>query len=108
MSGCWTADVRDALKEQAAAPPPTVVVTTVGRRSIPVIDDFTARTIGTKSIDIRARVEGVLEQVRFQPGTIVHAGDVLFVIEADQYKAALLAAQAGMLKAQADLKRARD
>jgi membrane fusion protein, multidrug efflux system len=108
LSGCWTADVRDALKEQAAAPRPTVVVTTVGRRSIPVIDDFTARTIGTKSIDIKARVEGVLEQVRFQPGTIVHAGDVLFVIEADQYKAALLAAQAGMLKAQADLKRARD
>lgn len=108
LSGCWTADVRDALKEQGAAPPPTVIVTTVGRKSVPVIDEFTARTIGTKSIDIKARVEGLLEQVRFQPGTLVHGGDVLFVIEPDQYKAALLAAQAGMLKAQADLKRARD
>ena len=108
LSGCWTADVRDAFKAQGAAPPPTVVVTTVGRKNVPITDDFTARTVGTRSIDIKARVEGQLEQVRFQPGALVHQGDVLFVIEQAQYKASLLAAQAGMLKAEADLKRARD
>ena len=95
------------MKAQSAPPPPTVIVTTVGRSTVPVVEDFTARTIGNRSIDIKARVEGILDQVRFQPGALVHQGDALFVIEPDQYKAALLSAQAGMLKAHADFARAR-
>ena len=97
-----------ASQQAAAPPPPTVVVTTIGRRTVPVVDDFTARTFGTTSIDIKARVEGVLEQVRFQPGSLVNAGDVLFVIQPAAYQAAVLSAQAAVLKAQADLKHAQD
>ena len=60
------------------------------------------------TIEVRARVAGVLEEVLFKEGSEVKQGQTLFVIQREEYAAALETARAQLAKAQADLTRARD
>ncbi len=89
-------------------PPPEVVVAEVVQRTVPIIRDFTAHTEAVPTVEVRARVAGVLEQVLFKEGTEVKQGQTLFVIQRAEYAAALESAQAQLAKAEADLTRARD
>ena len=99
----------DTAKAKAAPPPaPEVVVAQVEQRTVPIVRDFTARTEAVPTVEIRARVAGVLEQTLFKEGTEAKQGQVLFVIQQSEYKAALETARAQLAKAQADLTRARD
>jgi len=109
VAGCERAGAGKDVK--AAAPPPTppaVVVAPVIQRHAAIMRDFVARTEAVPTIEIRARVGGMLEQVRFREGTEVQQGQVLFVIQQDEYKASLQSARAQLAKAQADLVRAKD
>jgi RND family efflux transporter MFP subunit len=65
--------------------------------------EFTGTTRAVASVVVRARVPGVLEEVRFSPSADVKAGDVLFVIEQTQYAAARDQARAGVRSAEAEL-----
>ncbi|MEE8193633.1 MAG: efflux RND transporter periplasmic adaptor subunit [Gemmatimonadales bacterium] len=92
--------------------PPEVTVTTPEQRAVLDFFDFTGSTRAIAYAEIRARVSGVLEEMRFVPGGIVEANEILVVIERDQYQAAyqealgnLRAAQAESARAEADLKR---
>jgi len=98
-----------SAKTAAAPPPPTeVVVAAVEQRRVAIVRELTARTEAVPTVEIRARVPGVLEQVLFQEGTEVKEGQTLFVLQQDEYRAALETAKAQLAKAQADLTRARD
>jgi membrane fusion protein (multidrug efflux system) len=105
--GC---DAGGAKTEQKApaAPVATVVVAEVVQRDVQVSGDFVARTEAVPTVEIRARVAGVLQEVRFREGSAVKQGQLLFVIQQDEYRAALQSARAQLAKAQADLVRARD
>ena len=93
----------------AKTPPlPSVVVAQVAQRDVPLIRDFVGRTEAVPTVEIRARVSGVLEEVKFREGSEVQQGQVLFVIQQAEYKAALQTARAQLAKAEADLTRARD
>ena len=92
----------------AAPPPPSVVVAEVVQRTVPIVRDFTARTDAIPTVEVRARVAGVLEQVLFKEGTEVTQGQTLFVLQREEYAAAVESARAQLAKAQADLTRARD
>lgn len=59
-----------------------------------------------QTVEIRARVEGFVEQVAFREGEDVKAGQLLFQIEPAPYRAALASAQAQLAKAQATLREA--
>jgi RND family efflux transporter MFP subunit len=107
-AGCQRGDAKAPKQEAAAPPPPTVVVAEVPQRTVQVSAEFVARTEAVPTVEIRARVPGVLEQVRFREGSAVERGQVLFVIQQDEYKAALQTALAQMAKAEADLTRSRD
>ncbi len=98
----------DAKGKGSAAPILTVLVTEVAQRTVPVGADFVARTEGVPTVEIRARVSGVLDQVRFREGSEVKQGQVLFMIQPEEYKAALQSARAQQAKAEADLLRAKD
>jgi membrane fusion protein (multidrug efflux system) len=93
-----------------AAPPPSpdVVVAMVEQRTVPIVRDFTARVEAVPTVEIRARVAGMLEQAPFKEGSEAKQGQLLFVIQKDEYKAALESARAQLAKAHADLTRARD
>jgi RND family efflux transporter MFP subunit len=105
--GCDRGDAK-ASKQAPAAPMPTVIVAEVPQRTVQVSADFVARTEAVPTVEMRARVPGVLEQVRFREGSEVQQGQVLFVIQPDEYKAALQSARAQLAKADADLTRAKD
>jgi membrane fusion protein (multidrug efflux system) len=106
-TGCQGGDVK-ASKQAPAAPPPTVIVAEVDQRTVQVAAEFVARTEAVPTVETRARVPGVLEQVLFREGSEVRKGQRLFVIQQDEYRAALQSARAQLAKAQADLTRARD
>jgi RND family efflux transporter MFP subunit len=66
---------------QQRPPPPTVTVAPVERREIVEWDEFTGRTEPVQSVEVRPRVSGYIQEVRFQSGQLVKKGDVLFVID---------------------------
>jgi hypothetical protein len=59
-------------------------------------------------VELRARIQGVLEHVRFEEGAAVKEGQVLFEIQRTQYEASLQSARAQLAKAQAELARAQE
>jgi membrane fusion protein (multidrug efflux system) len=100
---------RDSNAKAATPPPLTeVIVAPVEQRSVSIVRDFTARTEAVPTVEIRARVAGILEQVSFREGSDVKQGQTLFIIQQAEYKAAMETARATLAKAQADLTRARD
>jgi RND family efflux transporter MFP subunit len=87
-------------------PPPTVMVSAVTETDIVPATDYVGHVEAIQMVDLRARIEGFLEAVRFKEGDFVHAGDVLYVIEQDAYKAQVDAAGAKVQAARAELYRA--
>ena len=95
--------------EAGPTPPPIVVSTApVERRTVPISADFVASTAAVQSVDIHARVQGTLDAVHFKEGSRVRRGQLLFSLQRDKYVAAVEAAQASLLKADGDLRKARD
>jgi membrane fusion protein (multidrug efflux system) len=96
-------------KEKAAPPPPPpVVVATAEARDVPVYLEAVAQTKATDTVEIRARVAGVLASQDFEEGAMLKQGAPLFRIDPLEYEAAVLAAKARLAKAEADLKLAQE
>ena len=81
---------------------PEVTVAQPVIRPVQPYVDFTGTTRSTESVEIRARVGGELERQLFSSSDVVNAGDVLFIIEPEQYQAARDEAVALMRSAVAD------
>lgn len=82
---------------------PFVTVRELSKKDLTDKKKFIAEAEAVNSVDLVPQVSGYLEKVLFEDGSFVRAGDVLFVIEQDKFKAALEAAQADLEKAKADL-----
>ncbi len=87
-------------------PPPKVTVAQPLIQEVTDYLEFTGSTVASERVDVPARVSGVLQSMHFTPGTIVEAGELLFIIDPKEYKAQLQAAQAELAAAHAQLKRA--
>jgi RND family efflux transporter MFP subunit len=88
-------------------PPPPPTVTVSKPVSLPVTDylQATGSVAASKTVDLVARVEGYLRSVDFKDGSLVKAGDLLFVIEPEPYAAKLASQQAQLLNAQSEYER---
>lgn len=64
------------------------------------------QTEGVEEVEVRSQVSGVLRALHFKEGEWVKAGDTLFEIEKEPYEAALIQAQAQAKQAQANLVKA--
>ncbi len=93
----------DAPKGEPTPPPPKVTVMTLTSQTVPIYREFVGTTQGVQDVEIRARVRGTLDRILFKEGTLVKAGQVLFVLQKDTYQAAVQTAQAAILKAQAQI-----
>ena len=71
-----------------------VIVDSVGQEDVQIYIYTEGRTTPSKEVEIRTRVSGYLEQLFFEPGTIVQEGDRLALVEQDSYKIALDSAKA--------------
>jgi RND family efflux transporter MFP subunit len=65
----------------AAPPAPSVTVAPVSQKEIVEWREFTGHTEPVESVEVRPRVSGYIQEVRFQSGQLVKQGDVLFVID---------------------------
>ncbi len=87
-----------------ASPPPApkVTVAPVEEQFITEFEELIGRVDATETVELRARVSGHLESVRFQAGQLVRQGDVLFTIDPRWHTA-----QFNLARAQADQARTR-
>jgi len=86
-------------------PAPRVTTSLPIRKSVSSFHEFTGSTEATQSIDIRARIAGYLQDIKFVGNTDVKKGDVLFTIEPDSYQAKRDRAYANLKSAEAELLR---
>ncbi len=92
--------------EPPAMPPMEVAVIEVQPRSIPIHLDMIGQTLGSVDIPIRARVDGVLEEIHFLEGRDVTKGQLLYVIDPTPYEAKVVEAKGRLAEAQTRLAKA--
>lgn len=80
-------------------PPPAVNVAQVVEQPVREWDEFTGRIEAVDSVEIRPRVTGYLDAIHFTEGSLVKKGDLLFVIDDREYKAAYDRALADIARA---------
>ncbi len=83
--------VSEEVAEAAALNPPSTFIGSVE----PVRD-----------VDLRVQIEGIVKEVHFKEGTLVHVGDLLFTIDPEQYQARVSLRKAEQAQAEASLDRA--
>ena len=96
-----------AAAEGDGAPAVPVVTAEVTEQPRDRSTEFVARVRAIEAVDVRARVEGVIDQVNFTGGERVEEGDPLFALDRRRYEAALAAAEAGLARARASRDNAR-
>jgi membrane fusion protein (multidrug efflux system) len=84
-------------------PKPVVGTMQVEQHDANIPEKYIGHVEAVDSIDLKARVDGYLEQVNFSEGSRVGNGQILYVIEQGPYQAEVAAAQASMAAAEADL-----
>ena len=88
-------------------PPPDVSVAKVVQRSIAQWDEFTGHVEASETVEIRPRVSGYIDAVKYTDGQEVTKGQVLFVIDQRPYQAELERAEAELARTQTQAKLAR-
>lgn len=102
LSACGSAD----NGQGGQPPPPTVMVVEAKKSTVEVEREYAGRARGAREVQVRARVEGILERRRYTEGQPVEAGDVLFEIDPQPFEIALKRAQAERQDARAALNQA--
>jgi len=90
----------------AAPPPPSVTVVEMQPRSVPIVLEAVARTEGSREVEVRARVSGILERQLFREGEPIRAGAPMYRIERAPFEIALAQARAALAETQARAERA--
>lgn len=73
---------------------PVVKTETVTTEDVEIYGEYPGNVRAQQFVEIRARVEGYLEQMLFEEGTYVRKDQVLFIIDPRQYKAKVEKAKA--------------
>ena len=95
-------------RSNAAKHPPAVEVsaTTITATSIPVTFEAVGQTEGSREVEVRARVGGILLRRFYTEGDFVKQGALLFKIDPAPYEAALARLKGGLEQEQAQLEKA--
>jgi membrane fusion protein (multidrug efflux system) len=93
LAGCAR---KDASSAQAAPPPMPVTVVKVAQKKVPVSIEAVGQAEGSREVEIRARVSGILEKRLFDEGSPVPPGKTLFEIDSVPYELAVQQARAAL------------
>jgi membrane fusion protein (multidrug efflux system) len=98
--------------ETPAPPPPEVTVIEIKPGDTPVTFEFVGNTVSSQQVEVRARVDGFLNERLYTEGSIVKVGQVMFQMDPKPFEAQLDAAKGALAEqkarlwtAQANLKR---
>jgi membrane fusion protein (multidrug efflux system) len=81
VAACSQGDAKQGKDAKAAPAALPVGVVETALRQVPVTFEAVGRTEGSREVQVRARVAGILEQQRYTEGDSVKAGATLFRIE---------------------------
>ena len=83
-------------------PPPKVTVVKPEVKNVPIFLVENGETEAVEQAVVQARVRGILEEIRFEPDSVVTEGqDILFVIQQAEYLAAVKSGEAAVSSAKA-------
>ena len=105
LHGCGN-DADDAAKKKAAAAAPQAIPVTVKQvqpQRVPIVLEAVGQAEGSREVEVRARVSGILEKRLFNEGEAVKAGAVLFLIDRAPYEIAVAQARAALSQERARL-----
>jgi membrane fusion protein (multidrug efflux system) len=90
-----------SAQQQGAPPPPEVDVVKVEARDLPATYEYVGQIAGIREVEVRPRVSGILEKWNYNEGARVAAGQSLFTIDPEPYRAALARAEAQLASVEA-------
>jgi membrane fusion protein (multidrug efflux system) len=90
-------------KPVVAAAPPEVAVLAVAHGPVPLHVELPGRTAPFLLAEVRARVDGIVQERLFADGADVRQGQALYLIDPAPARAAVASAEAALQKAQANL-----
>ena len=96
---------KEEVKPQAR--PAEVFVVKIEPRDTPIDFEYVAQTQSSQQVEIRARVNGFLDKRVYTEGSIVKAGDVLFLMDKKPFEAQVNDAAAALARQNAALETAR-
>jgi len=97
------ASAAESKHEAPAMAPAKVTVAPVEQQTLAEHRELIGRVDARETVEIRPRVSGHIDDVRFQAGSIVKRGDILFVIDPRQYRAQVDLAAAAVERAKVRL-----
>ncbi|HET9734283.1 MAG TPA: efflux RND transporter periplasmic adaptor subunit [Burkholderiales bacterium] len=92
---------------RAGMPPAEVRTVTVQPQAVPAPFEYTGQTAGSREVEVRARVTGILLKRSFTEGGAVRQGQSLYTIDPAPFQAALARAEADVGVASARLDQAK-
>lgn len=110
VSGCELVDNFMKKEQKAPArmqmPPAKVTILKAEQANLPISFSYPAKLTSDLDIDVRAKISGTLEEIKFKPGQKVKKDDVLFIIDPEKYQATYNLSKANVEVANANLKQA--
>ncbi len=100
LSSCGDKGNQNNANTQAT---PSYKVITLQPRAVTLNTDYPASIQGLQNIEIRPKVDGFVEKIYVDEGSIVKKGQLLFKINAPQYQQDVRTAEAGIKTAEADV-----
>ena len=109
LSGCGPSNGANQHKggPGGGMPPPEVTAATVAPKAIPVSFEYVGQTLGSREVEVRARVTGIILKRNFEEGGPVKQGQSLYTIDPAQFEAAVSRSQADLAAAEARLEQAK-
>jgi membrane fusion protein (multidrug efflux system) len=95
------------VPEKKVRPPAPVTVIEVKPADVPLSKEMIGETAGYRDVEVRSRVNGILLKRTYVEGQNVQAGQVLFEIDPEPYKAILDQAKGVLSQAASNLDKAR-
>lgn len=102
----WAGCVKREAAAPAQMPPPAVTVAAAVQEPVVEWAEFTGRTEAVETVEVRPRVSGHIQEVRFESGQLVKKGDVLFRIDPRWHQAEFDRREAEFQQAQVRLETA--
>jgi len=102
LAGCGQGDAQEKKAAAQGAPPPLAVsAIEVAPRAVPVVFEAVGRTEGSRDVQVRARVAGILERQLYHEGDAVKEGAPLFRIERAPFEIELQQARGALAQERA-------
>lgn len=92
---------KDAAEGHGGMPPAQVSTLKVSAQDMPLTFEYVGQVSGSREVEVRARVTGIIEKRLYEEGQHVAQGTALFKIDPAPYAATFSIAEAGLAQAQA-------